>query len=246
MTAPALAGLVTLVVGPDAGPADLPPDEPPLSPLVGAVAVDDLLLPTVREHAPGLPVTVVGTGGAAQVAGPLGLAARAGLVVAGVRTTLRDTEDPAGNVRRVLTALDPLRAEGTLPDDTPVTVVLPGGLSGYAAESALDEIGIADLVVGLDATRPEAWTVLVDAALDREVATETVRGDRDPVAVLAAVRSCLDGEPDEAARLLLGSAADAWAAFDAATLERTRRWCRRVDVPAQRGGELDAAYAALT
>ncbi|WP_447644912.1 hypothetical protein [Nocardioides zeae] len=80
MTAPALAGLVTLVVGPDAGPADLPHDLPVLA---GAVAVDDLLLPTVRDHAPGLPVTVVGTGGAAQVAGPLALAARAGLVLAG-------------------------------------------------------------------------------------------------------------------------------------------------------------------
>ncbi|GAB3074104.1 hypothetical protein [Nocardioides zeae] len=242
MTAPALTRLVTLVVTPDAGPADLPGDLPDV---VGAVAVDDLLLPTVRDHAPGLPVTVVGTGGAAQVAGPLGLAARAGLVLAGVRTTLRDAADPAGNVRRVLAALDPLRDDGTLPDDVPVTVVLPTGVGGYGAEAALDEIGNADLVVGLDATRPEVWTALVDAALDREVATETVRGDRDPVAVLAAVRACLDGEPDLAARLLTGDAADAWAAFDAATLERTRRWCRRVDVPAQRLDERAAACAAL-
>ena len=243
MTAPALAGLVTLVVGPDAGPADLPHDLPVLA---GAVAVDDLLLPTVRDHAPGLPVTVVGTGGAAQVAGPLALAARAGLVLAGVRTTLRDADDPAGNVRRVLTALDPLRDDGTLPADVPVTVVLPHGVSGYAAEAALDEIGYADLVVGLDATRPEAWTALVDAALDREVATETVRGGRDPVAVLAAVRARLDGEPEEASRLLAGNSAEAWTAFDGATLERTRRWCRRVDVPAPRVAELAGAYAALT
>ncbi|MDQ1105224.1 hypothetical protein [Nocardioides zeae] len=243
MTAPALAGLVTLIVAPDAGPADLPGDLPPF---VGAVAVDDLLLPTVREHAPGLPVTVVGTGGAAQVAGPLGLAARAGLVLAGVRTTLRDAADPAGNVRRVVAALDPLRDDGTLPEDVPVTVVLPTGVGGYGAEAALDEIGYADLVVGLDATRPEVWTALVDAALDREVATETVRGDRDPVAVLAAVRSCLDGEPDEAARLLAGSATAAWAAFDAATLERTRRWCRRVDVPAPQVADRVAASAAVT
>lgn len=243
MTAPALTGLVTLVVAPDAGPADLPGDLPDV---VGAVAVDDLLLPTVRDHAPGLPVTVVGTGGAAQVAGPLGLAARAGLVLAGVRTTLRDAADPAGNVRRVLAALDPLRDDGTLPDDVPVAVVLPTGVGGYGAEAALDEIGNADLVVGLDATRPEVWTTLVDAALDREVATETVRGDRDPVAVLAAVRACLDGEPDEAGRLLVGSAAEAWAAFDAATLERTRRWCRRVDVPAAQVDDRVAASAALT
>ncbi|MFW6773948.1 hypothetical protein ACOACO_06660 [Nocardioides sp. CPCC 205120] len=223
---PALAGIVTALV------ENLTPEALAAladDPLVGAVAVDDRALPGLRGST--LPLTLVATGGAAQVDGPLRLAARLDLRVAGVRTTVRDPGDPAGAVRRVLTALDQARAEGLLDDEVPVTLVLPAGIGDHGAGAALDEVAAAELRAGLAADDPAAWVRLVDAALDREVPVETVgAGAPPPLVVLAATRACLDGEPEAAERLLRAAdAGAAGAAYDVATLERTRRWCPRVD-----------------
>lgn len=197
-------------------------------PRVGAVAVDDAALPDLGPGATDVPLTVVATGGAAQLEGPLRLAARDGLRLASVRTTVRDAADPAGNVRRVAAAVDGLRSAGLLPEEVAVVLVLPPDVAPHAAQSALDEMSYADLVAGLNATDPLAWTALVDAALDREVPFEVVGARWDPAAALAAARACLDGDP--AAGVLAGGAAAALAAYDDETLGRTRRWCTRVDV----------------
>lgn len=231
----ALDGLRTLVLtgshtGSDTG------DRPDLAalladPTVGALAVDDTALPAL-PGLPGLPadapLVVVMTGGAAQLEGPLRLAARDGLRVVGVRATLRDAADPAGNVRRVTAAVDAVRDAGLLDASVPVTLVLPADVAPSAAQAALDELSYADLTAGVVGEDPHAWAALVDAALDREVPVETLGGRWDPVAVLAATRACLDGDP--AVGVLEGSAEAALSAYDEATLARTRRWCPRVDV----------------
>ena len=234
---PFLAGLLTstaaLAEGADI--AALLAAEPAAPGLVGSVAVLDRDLPRARAGA--VPLTIVLSGGAAQLDGPLGLASRIGLPLAGVRTTLRDVDDLAGNVRRVVAAVDQVRAAGLLPlgdddEEIRVTVVLPSfGASPYAIEAALDEAAAAELPAGLPGGDARTLPALIDAALDREVPFEVVgAGTPDPVATLAAARACLDGEPDEAARLLAGDAAAALASYDAETLARTRRWCTRVDV----------------
>ena len=65
------------------------------------------------------------TGGAGQVAGPAGLCAKLGLELAGLEIALRDLDDLAGNARRVATAVDAARVDGTLAEDVPVYVELP-------------------------------------------------------------------------------------------------------------------------
>ncbi|MDT9592067.1 hypothetical protein RDV89_03260 [Nocardioides zeae] len=235
-----LHGLRTVV-----GAPDLADDALTLDPRVGAVAVADTDLPAVPEGS-ALPLTIVATGGAAQLDGPLRLAARRGLRVVGVRTSLRDLSDPAGNVRRVVAAVDALREAGlATPDDLLVTVVLPDDLPEHGRDAVLDELSYAELVAGVPAptgrgTDPASWARTVDAALDREVpvesvlapATGTPGGGADPAGVLAAVRACLDGDAAAAAQLLGVDEAAALGAYDADTLARTRRWCRRVDVAA--------------
>lgn len=201
-------------------------------PRVGALAVDDLALPDLGSASGEVPValTLVSTQGAAQLRGPLQWAARAERPVVGVRTTIRDLADPAGNVRRVVAAVDELRSEALLDDSIAVTVVLPPGLSHASAQAALDELSYADLQAGIDAGDPHQWASLVDDALDREVAFETLGGAWNPAAVLAATRACLDGDPSVG--LLDADEATALEAYDNATLERTRRWCVRVDTSA--------------
>lgn len=155
--------------------------------LLGSFVLKDTDLPLVRgvPH----PLSVVVTGGAGQVAGPLGAAARLGLDVAGVEIALRDLDDLAGNARRVVAAVDHARGEGVLPDDVPVFVELPQGeLSGggpsYGWETAADEVAAAELRLKLrtggveahlfpNAAQLAAW---IDAALDREVPFKCTAG----------------------------------------------------------------------
>lgn len=224
-TPAALVGLVTLI-GVSTFGDDSPPDA-----RVGALAVDDLTLPELGEVP--FPLTLVSTQGAAQLRGPLQLATRAGHRVAAVRTSVRDLADAAANVRRVVAAVEELRAEGLLDDATEVTVALPAHLSAPAAQAALDELSYADLRAGIDGTDAHRWASVVDAALDREVSFETLGGTRVPAAVLAATRACLDGDPP--IDLLQTDEAGALGSYDAATLERTRRWCVRIDARTSSG-----------
>ena len=66
----------------------------------------DTDLPLVRGVQ--VPLSVVVTGGAGQLAGPAGLCRRLGLDLAGLEIALRDLDDLAGNARRVVAALDEL------------------------------------------------------------------------------------------------------------------------------------------
>ena len=86
--------------------------------LVGSFVLRDTDLPLVRGF--GAPLSVVVTGGAGQLAGPLGVATRLGLQVAAVEIAVRDVDDPVGNVRRIDAAL---RAAEV---DVPLFIELPG------------------------------------------------------------------------------------------------------------------------
>lgn len=150
--------------------------------LAGTFVLKDTDLPQVGGF--GAPLSVVVTGGAGQVSGPLSVARRLGLRVAGVEVALRDPDDPAGNARRVVAALDQARAEGLLDDATTVHVELPPGPPTPGWLAAADEVAAAEHRLklrtgGLDAllfpSAPElaAW---IDAALDRETPFKCTAG----------------------------------------------------------------------
>lgn len=203
----------------------------PLDPLIGAVAVRDDDLPRLGE--PGLPVAVVVTGGAGQLAGPARLCARRGLTVASVTVALRDLDDLAGNARRVVTAVDDARADGSLAEDATVRVALPAEPAGHGWLAAADEIAAAELEAALTLTghgvrAPEdAVAGWLDALLDRETGFAALGADhaRDVLAVLSATAAAWDGaSPDEVAAALASDTPDpaGWATG--------RRWCRAVEV----------------
>ena len=194
---------------------------------VGSLVVPDTALPTVEPG--GTPLTVVVTGGAGQVAGPARLASRRGLGPAALRVVLRDLDDLRGNARRVVAAVEAARAEGALDEDVVVQVGLPGTEPGADWLGAADEVAALELALALPCQDAPPATVAawLDAALDRETPVYATGGPA--VALLAAVRRCLDGEgPTEVARVLTAAPADAVAGLDAATLARTRRWLPRV------------------
>jgi hypothetical protein len=150
--------------------------------LVGSFVLRDTDLPKVAGLDADLSVVV--TGGAGQVAGPLGLAHRTGLSVTGVEIALRDLDDPAGNARRVVAAVDAARAEGVLDDATVVHVELPATEPSAAWLAAADVVAAAELRLklrtgGTDAAAfPTATTLAqwVDAALDRETPFKCTAG----------------------------------------------------------------------
>jgi hypothetical protein len=118
------------------------------------------------------------------VVGPLGLARRLGLCVAGVEIALRDLDDLAGNARRVVAAVDAARSEGVLDEETPVHVELPRTDVSASWLAAADEVAGAELRLkfrtgGIEASAfPSAAEVVtwVDAALDREVPFKCTAG----------------------------------------------------------------------
>jgi hypothetical protein len=143
--------------------------------LVGSFVLRDTDLPLVRGF--GAPLSVVVTGGAGQLAGPLGAAPRMGLAVAAVEIAVRDADDPVGNVRRIDAAA---RAAEV---DVPVFVELPGPATA-AWLAAADEVAACghrlklrlgnvdhDLVPG--SATVAAW---IDAALDRETPFKATAG----------------------------------------------------------------------
>jgi hypothetical protein len=184
--------------------------------LVGSFVLRDTDLPLVRGF--GGPLAVVVTGGAGQLAGPLGAAARLGLQVAAVEIATRDVDDPVGNVRRIDAAL---RAAEV---DVPLFVELPGPATA-AWLAAADEVaacghrlklrlGHVDHDLVPDAATVAGW---IDAALDRETPFKATAGLHRAVRhepegggahgflnVLAATRTLWDG----------GSVDDATAALE--------------------------------
>ena len=210
------------------------------APLVGSFVLKDTDVPLVRGF--GAPLAVVVTGGAGQVAGPVGAAQRIGLSVAAIEIALRDPEDLAGNVRRVVAAVDQARGEGTLDDDVAVFVEIPGPATP-AWLAAADEVAAAGHRLKLRLGHvdhdliPDSGTVAawIDGALDRETPFKGTAGlhravRHDPegggahgfLNVMAATQALWDG----------GSVADATEALeqrDGATLAATdlssaRRW----------------------
>jgi hypothetical protein len=143
--------------------------------LVGSFVLRDTDLPLVRGF--GAPLSVVVTGGAGQLAGPLGAARKMGLVVAAVEIAVRDTDDPVGNVRRIDAAA---RAADI---DVPLVIEIPGPPTAQwlaaADEVAASEhrlklrLGHVDHDLIPDSATVAAW---IDAALDRETRFKATAG----------------------------------------------------------------------
>jgi hypothetical protein len=154
----------------------------PWADLVGTFVVRDTDVPLLRGSPARLSVVV--TGGAGQVAGPAGLCAKLGLELAGLEIALRDLDDLTGNARRVATAIDAARAEGTLAEDVPVYVELPHVGSTASWLAAADEVAAAEHRLkfrtgGLEADAFPAAHALaswIDAALDRETPFKCTAG----------------------------------------------------------------------
>ena len=213
----------------------------PYADLVGPFVVSDLRLPELIEvagstgsegDAAPLPVTVVVSGGAGALEGAVRWATRSGaLDLRSVEIALRDDDTGAvvHNARRILAAVDQLRAAGDLHDETPVYVEPPrlyGGPPTPGWLGALDEIAAADHRLkfrtgGVDAESfPAAHELAasIEAALDRESPFKCTAGlhnavrHQDPetgfehhgfLNVLVATRAALDSVPvDEVATLL--------------------------------------------
>ncbi|MBC2932721.1 hypothetical protein [Nocardioides sp. zg-1228] len=207
--------------------------------LVGSFVLRDTDLPLVRGF--GGPLSVVVTGGAGQLAGPLGAAGRLGLHVAAVEIAVRDVDDPVGNVRRIDAAL---RAAGA--DDVPLYVELPGPVTPTWLAAA-DEVAACghrlklrlghvdhDLVPG--SATVAGW---VDAALDRETPFKATAGLHRAVRhepqgggahgflnLLAATRALWDGGTvdDATAALEVRDGAALTAALAGGGVASARRW----------------------
>ncbi|RYP81376.1 hypothetical protein EKO23_23690 [Nocardioides guangzhouensis] len=179
---------------------------------VGSFVLRDTDLPQVRGF--GAPLSVVVTGGAGQVAGPVGLASKLGLEVAGLEIALRDLDDLPGNARRVVAAVDEVRNQ--LGDDVTVHVELPQTEPTAGWLAAADEVGAAELRLKFRTGGTEAHAFpssaalasWIDAALDRETPFKCTAGlhgalrHRDPetgfehhgfLNVLVATRHAFDG-----------------------------------------------------
>ena len=147
---------------------------------VGSFVLRDTDLPLVRGF--GAPLSVVVTGGAGQVAGPVGLARRLGLEIAGIEIALRDPDDLPGNARRVVAAVDEVRSE--LGDDVAVHVELPQAEPTAGWLAAADEIAAAELHLKFRTGGTEAHAfpsapalaAWIDAALDRETPFKCTAG----------------------------------------------------------------------
>ena len=148
--------------------------------LIGPLVVTDTRLPEVPTD---LPVSVVLTGGAGAVAGVATLASRNGHRLVGLEAAVRDLDDPAGNVRRIVTAVDAARAEGGL-EGTEVYVELPQADPTPAWLAAADAVAEAEAHLkfrtgGVEAHLfPAAATIAawIDAALDRETSYKCTAG----------------------------------------------------------------------
>lgn len=147
--------------------------------LVGTFVLRDTDLPLVRGVA--APLSVVVTGGAGQIAGPVGMCARLGLNLGGLEIALRDLDALPQNARRVTTACAELGPEI---DTVPVFVELPQHEPSSSWLAAADEVAAADLQLkfrtgGLEAAAFPSAPMLaawIDAALDRETPFKCTAG----------------------------------------------------------------------
>jgi len=202
-------------------------------PLVGSFVLRDTDLPTLREHAgdADLAVSVVLTGGAGQVAGPAAYCSRTGLRLAGLEVALRDLDDLPGNARRVVAAVDAARADGSLDEETPVYVELPGppsyGWLAAADEGAGAELRLKYRTNEVDSRTLAAW---IDAALDRETPFKCTAGLHRALrhdgghgflnVLLATVRAFDGAAADE----VVATLEDREPPLDPDELARGRRW----------------------
>ncbi|MBF4770386.1 hypothetical protein ISU10_21635 [Nocardioides agariphilus] len=191
--------------------------------LVASFVVTDTALPEVEAD---VPVSIVVTGGAGGIAGPLGYAAKKGKQVAGVEIALRDLDDLPGNARRIVAAVEAARGQGAVADDVPVFVELPQSDATASWLAAADVVAESELRLkfrtgGLEIDRfptPEQLASWIDAALDRETPFKCTAGLHHAIAhrdhetgfahhgflnVLLATRRAFDGAPvGEVASLL--------------------------------------------
>jgi hypothetical protein len=179
--------------------------------LVGSFVLRDTDLPLVRGVQ--MPLSVVCTGGAGQLAGPVQLARRTGLWLAGQEIAVRDLDDLAGNVRRVVAATDEVETEW------PIFVELPQAFPDHGWLAAADVAAEAGLRLkfrtgGLEASAFPSSEVLaswIDAALDRETQFKCTAGLHRAIRhtaddgfehhgflnVLLATRRAFDGAPQD-------------------------------------------------
>lgn len=144
--------------------------------LVGSFVLRDTDLPRLVD--PVAPVSIVCTGGAGQLAGPSAWVRRKNVAIAGMEIAVRDLDDVAGNVRRIVAATDELETEW------PIFVELPHVGSTGSWLAAADEVAAAGLRLkfrtgGLEgAAFPAAHALAsrIDAALDRETPFKCTAG----------------------------------------------------------------------
>lgn len=224
----------------------------PWAGLVGSFVIGDHRLGDARAlltgAEPAVPLSVVIGAGAGGLAPAASIVEKLpGARLAALEVTLRDPDDLAGNVRRVVAALDEALDLGLVDDEVAVHVELPQEPPSAGWLAAADEVAAAELRLKLRTGGvetdlfPRAGTLAawIDAALDRETPFKCTAGlhhalrHTDPetgfehhgfLNVLAATRAALDGgavtetlEERDAATLLA-------ALPDSDTLGRTRRW----------------------
>ena len=144
--------------------------------LVGSFVLRDTDLPQLRP--PVAPVSIVCTGGAGQLAGPSTWVRRKNVAIAGMEIAVRDLDDLAGNVRRIVAATDDLETEW------PIFVELPQTDPDHGWLAAADVAAEAGLRLkfrtgGLEASAFPSSSVLaawIDAALDRETQFKCTAG----------------------------------------------------------------------
>jgi hypothetical protein len=187
--------------------------------LVGSFVLRDTDLPRLADPLAVAPVSIVCTGGAGQLAGPSDWVRRKNVAIAGMEIAVRDLDDPAGNVRRIVTATAELYTEW------PIFVELPQTAPDHGWLAAADVAAEAGLRLkfrtgGLDASAFPSSEVLaawIDAALDRETQFKCTAGLHRALRhtgddgfehhgflnVLLATRRAFDGaSPDEVVGLL--------------------------------------------
>jgi hypothetical protein len=209
--------------------------------LVGSFVVKDTDLPKLRDFDGVLSIVV--TGGAGQFAGPTQFIRRTNIAPAGMEIAVRDLDDLAGNVRRVVAATDELETEWPIFVELPQTVPDHGWLAAadVAAEAGLR---LKLRTGGLEASAFPSSEVLagwIDAALDRETPFKCTAGLHHAVRytgaetgfehhgflnVLVATRMLFDGASVDQAVTVLEQRESAALVEAAGTLDLAgaRRW----------------------
>jgi hypothetical protein len=225
--------------------------------IVGSLVVPDVKLPDLidvlddrdSDNGPeaSLPINVLVTGGAGAIGPAVRWATRSPLTeLRAIEFALRDEDDLAHNVQRVLTALDAVEEDL---GDVPTYVELPrwdGAEPSHGWLRALDEIAAGGLRVKLRAggvtadafPGADALATAIDATLDRELTFRCTGGvhhaltQTDPetgfvhlgfLNLLVGTRACLDGA-DAVAALREPSAPALLDGMEEGTLGRTRSW----------------------